>query len=132
MGTVDQVSLNPGVHLELHQSAILNNSVVNYTDISTSGTRSLSCVTERVDCCSADNGTRAEWFDPSGSEVADTQFLRIRTGLGDPNGYIHLFRKLGARDVLDGLYHCNIPSSNGDISTLYVGIYRSNARNIGE
>ena len=109
--------------MEFLGSAIPNNSVVIYSNIDTGGVGRLSCVTDRVDCCSEDNGTKADWFDPNGSEVADTQFRRRKTGLGAPKGYIQLVRKSSATNVQEGIYHCTIPAPNGYISTLYVGIY---------
>ena len=87
---------------------IPNNSVVVYRDIGT-GSNTLSCVTQRVDCCSEDNETTADWFTPSG-EVADMQFLRSWTGLGDKkiNGCVNIHRlsSTSVANVLEGLYHC--------------------------
>ena len=92
------------------------------------GSDSVQCHTDLTSCCTsdlADSVDRPDWYLPNGNGVG------FSTGGGD----IYQFRGAQRNDLRrrnnaltpSGIYHCEIPTDDGDLvkETVYVGIYGS-------
>ena len=121
------LSYTTGIVLALNSVQYTNNSVVNIMDIGT-GSAALICTSARPGCCLSTDGSH--WYFPNGSQVQlmrlignTTTYYRSRTFLGITvaGGTVRLNRVPGATTT--GVFHCTIPDGNGDLQSLYVGIY---------
>ena len=109
-----------GIGLTLNNVKYTSNSVVTITDIGT-GSAALICTTTRTGCCISTDGSH--WYFPDGSAVqrTGTTYYRTRTITSGPGGTVRLNRNPGA--TMTGVFRCDIPDANGDLQSLYVGIY---------
>ena len=96
--------------------------VVNIMDIGT-GSAALFCTTTYTPCCFSSPPTH--WYFPNRSQVQHSESLpyyRNRTYSSfSPSGAVLLHRNPGATTT--GIFHCDIPDANGDLQSIYVGIY---------
>ena len=106
--------------LTLNDVQYTNNSVVNITDIGT-GSAALICTSTRPGCCLSTDGSH--WYSPDGSAIerTDTTYYRTRTVGAQGGGTVRLNRNSGATTT--GVFHCDILDANGDLQSIYVGIY---------
>ena len=107
----------------LSNHSYVNLSLVGRPD-DLSNRHDVVCHTDLVKCCSSREGDhRGDWYFPNG------------TRLPFP-GYGHIFQarsaqQIGLRrdkgfDSPSGMYHCDIPTNDGDISvreTVFIGVY---------
>jgi hypothetical protein len=92
-----------------------NNSIVTATDIG-EGLLALFCFTNQENCCESEADAR--WLFPNNTVVDTSGGLFGSRGLS----MLSLNRQDGAM-VENGLFRCEIPDVEGDIQTLYAGVY---------
>ena len=112
-----------GIWLSLNNVQYTNNSVVNIADIGT-GSAALHCTTTFYYCCTSANPT-TRWFFPNGTQVPNRgssppSMTFSRTRSRSP-GTVLLHRNPEATTT--GVFCCDIHGSNGDLQSLYVGVY---------
>ena len=110
-------------YVELSGQVLPDDSLVADTDIDSSPSRNLRCVTARMDCCSVAD-IDAAWYLPNGSSIRGTNVLS--SGEGFTLGSVALVsRSLVSGN--QGIYRCTVPESDpaANTSTIsyYVGIY---------
>ena len=104
-----------------------NNSVVDPNDIG-ENEFGLFCLTNHPDCCRGGAlGSRGNWFDSSGLNVASLP-TSIEQGLefydNRGMGAVRLNRRLtGPSSFPGGMFRCEIPDANNTFRDLYIGIY---------
>ena len=119
------LSCATGIGLTLNNVEYTNNSVVTITDIGT-GSAALRCTTIYRPCCFSNPPTH--WYFPNGSQIYNTNTLpyyrsRIDGSPLTPGraGAVLLHRNPGATTT--GVFCCDILNANGDLQSIYVGIY---------
>ena len=97
-----------------------NNSLVNISDIGSTNSEALLCLTNNKECCPT-NGAREEWYTPTGTPVGDSDidadFLR-----NSGHSVVYLLRLNNATSPT-GVFRCEIPDNSGTSQNIYVGIY---------
>ena len=97
-----------------------NNSIVTRTDIGT-GSAALLCTTTYVFCCSSANRD-THWYFPNGSQVVNDGTLPYyRTRSTNPQRAVLLHRN--PQGTTTGIFRCDIPDANGELQSVFVGIY---------
>ena len=111
-----------GVSLTLNGVPVANNSYVDIEDIGESDD-ALLCSTDKTDCCTPDDGTRAgEWYFPDETKVS------IR-GANPPE---NLFYRNRGQSVVRlnrhgnpserGLFRCQVPDASNTMQSIYINI----------
>ena len=110
-------------YVELSGQVLADNSLIADTDINSSLSRDLRCVTARMDCCSVAD-IDAAWYLPNGSTISGTNVLS--SGEGFTLGSVALVSS-SLVSVNQGIYRCTVPQSdpatNPSTISYYVGIY---------
>ena len=113
------LSCTTGVGLTLNSVQYTNNSVVSITDIGT-GSAALICTTTNSGCCASGN-SETQWYFPNGSQVLPNPNMTFSRTSSTSPGAIRLNRNPEATTT--GVFRCDIPDANGDLQSIYVGIY---------
>lgn len=100
---------------------IPNNGFAPVDSIGATDDSALVCEADLSSCCSSHVGT---WLFPNGTEVPTDK----RTGwifwVSHGPGVLRLHsQELGLGENITGLYRCQVPTSQGAIVTLHVGVY---------
>ena len=86
----------------------------------------LFCLTDRIDCCTDELNTTANWFLPNGSKISSTDTHIIFRG----NQTVGLNITCSPHSKLPfGIYHCEMMDRKNGIHYLYAGIYPENEGN---
>ena len=121
----------PGIWLIFKGQVLSNNSLVTLDDVGKEE-ESLQCWTDRQDCCHGDytaGGAIGNWYFPSGSKVKFG--ISYKLDLTKPlyrdrrHQVVLLHRKKGGED---GVYYCEIPDQQGNMHSVYMGMYSATAR----
>lgn len=127
---IDVVMCMTGIGLSLNGVNYNNNSIFNIMDIGTDSAALLCTTTYGYCCWSAFPATK--WYFPNGKEVPNppdrenASYYRTRS-----SPYFGSFRVGAVRlnrnpeGTTTGIFHCDIYDANGNIQSLYVGIYSS-------
>ena len=108
-----------GTGLTLNNVSYTNNSVVTITDIGTDSA-ALICTTTLPGCCSSDN-QETQWYLPNGTQLPNDNTQPYYRSRSQSPGAVRLHRNPGATTT--GVFRCDIPDANGDLQSIYVGIY---------
>ena len=101
----------------LHNGTLLsNNSVMLFSDIGEGG-EALYCLTERIQCCSAESG---QWRLPDNSAVSENTSSDLYQGRGA--SFVALKRRSNVMSPT-GVYTCMILDSMNVLRTLSIGLY---------
>ena len=109
---------------------LANHSYVDLSQVGTSGSDSVQCITDLSTCCSYVQGPhRGDWYFPDGTSLpypGDGDIIEAHTA-----ERVDL-RRMSNASTRPGIYHCDIPTNavhdDTDRSiraTVYVGLYTS-------
>ena len=120
--TVDVVLVHEG-------SLISNNSLFSLDslgDINATSSAPLLCITPLEPCC--DTNRMGNWFSPESGDTplgtSGTNATELFQSWGDDQS-VQLNRGSGVATIESGLYRCEVPDSDNNTQTLYVGVYAS-------
>ena len=105
---------------------LTNHSYINLTLVGDDpdGSDSVQCHTDLITCCSSTEGhDRGDWFNPSGARLP---FAHESRGLFEDRQAQHIrIRRRGNSYQPEGIYCCDIETSNNSRETIYIGLYAS-------